>query len=128
MRSAAQAGAAYFLVVFAAGFVLGTFRVLWLEPRVGELAAVSLELPWMLGVCWMSCGWLVRRFEVPATRPRRLVMGGLAFLLLMVAELGLGLGLFARSMRDVVDSWTRLPGALGLLGQILFASFPLMRP
>jgi len=39
---------AYFLPVFALGFVLGTVRTLWLAPMLGELAAVAAELPVML--------------------------------------------------------------------------------
>ena len=42
MRRAVPAGAVYFLLVFLAGFVLGTFRVLVVLPRIGELAAVLL--------------------------------------------------------------------------------------
>lgn len=44
----ASAGLAYWAVVFALGFVLGTIRVLWLAPLVGLIPATALELPVML--------------------------------------------------------------------------------
>ena len=80
-----KAGAAYFAVVFAAGFVLGTVRVLLLIPRLGALTSVLLELPLMLAISWMACGWALRRFRVPPRIPPRLTMGATAFALLMLA-------------------------------------------
>src|SRR5690606_39056760 len=48
-RPILHAALAYWAAIFALGFVLGTVRTLWLAPAVGELAAVALELPVMLG-------------------------------------------------------------------------------
>ena len=58
---ATRAGAAYFAIVFAVGFVLGALRVTFLAPAVGPLPAVALELPVMLAASWWTCGWLMRR-------------------------------------------------------------------
>ena len=38
----------YFLIVFGVGFLLGPIRVFWLEPRIGPLAAVACETPFLL--------------------------------------------------------------------------------
>jgi len=40
-----KAGAVYFGVVFGAGFVLGTVRVIWVVPHLGERTAELIEAP-----------------------------------------------------------------------------------
>ena len=122
-----KAGAAYFAVVFAAGFVLGTVRVLLLIPRLGALTSVLLELPLMLAISWMACGWALRRFQVPPRIPPRLTMGAIAFALLMLAEVVLSLAAFGSSMSDYLQDLTTAHGLVGLAGQLLFALMPLVR-
>ena len=79
MISSVKAGIAYFAIIFAAGFMLGTIRVLLLIPRIGETWAVLAELPVMMMLSWFVCGWLLRRFGVPRDWGNRLRMGGVAF-------------------------------------------------
>lgn len=117
MRRAVIAGAVYFLLVFAVGFALGTFRVLVLLPWIGELAAVLLELPVMLGISWILAGRLVARFGVPGAIPARLTMGGVGFALLMVAEMVLAVSLFGQPMAAHLAHYATWPGAIGLAGQ-----------
>lgn len=119
------AGMAYFAGVFAVGFVLGTIRITALVPWIGSWGATLSELPVMLFVSWIYCSWLLRRFSVPATPKARMLMGSVAFGLLMVAELMLGVGLFRRNLEEQVHDMTKGPGLLGLLGQFAFAAFPL---
>ena len=57
---AIRAGLAYFVVVFAAGFALGTFGVFLLIPHLGETVAVLAELPVVLTISWFVCRWLTR--------------------------------------------------------------------
>lgn len=128
MRAAVAAGGAYFALVFAAGFVLGTLRALVLVPRVGETVAVTLELPVMLAVSWLACGRVLDRFAVPRSPRHRLVMGGVAFLLLMAAELAVSVLAFGRSPAEHVAGYRSWAAASGLAAQILFAAFPLLRP
>ena len=123
MGQAVRAGLVYFVIVFAIGFGLGSLRVLLVSPVLGELGAVLLELPVMLGACWLTSHALTRRMP-SATPAAGLVMGAVAFTCLMIAELALGKLAFDRSLTDQVTRWTSLAGALGLFGQILFALFP----
>ena len=114
----------YALTVFAAGFLLGTFRVLWLAPRLGPTAAVALELPLILAVAWIACRRTAT--SVPRTPRTRLAMGGIAFLLLMAAEALIGTA-FGRGLAAQIRELTSAAGLLGLAGQIAFALFPLLQ-
>lgn len=121
---AVKAGAIYFALVFAAGFLFGTVRVVWLAPRVGDLSAVALEMPLILLVSWHACRWCLDRF-LPAPRPGDLMlMGGSAFVMLMAAELALSTVLFGNSAASFLDALMSPEGLLGLAGQILFAAMP----
>jgi hypothetical protein len=123
--TAIRAGIAYFAIIFAAGFVLGTIRTLGLAPRIGAPAAVLVELPFMLVIAWVTCRWLVSRLAVaPASGPR-LAMGIVAFVLLMAAELALSVLLFGGTVPAFADALRSPEGLLGLAGQVAFAAMPL---
>jgi len=122
--AALRAGLAYFALVFAVGFVLGTLRVLVVVPLLGEFFAVALEVPVMLAICWVACAILTRRFAVPAEMSPRLVMGGVAFVLLLGAELVLAATAFGRGPMAFATELARPTGAAGFAGQVLFAHFP----
>jgi hypothetical protein len=122
-RPVIRSALAYFAAIFALGFVLGTMRTLWLAPRLGETGAVLAELPVMLAASW----WCARRIVARAALPGRgaaLALGGLAFALLLAAELALALLLFGETAAAWLASLARLPGALGLAGQMLFGLMP----
>jgi hypothetical protein len=127
MIRAALAGLAYFGVVFAAGFGLGTFRVLVLAPTLGEIAAVLFELPIILAVSWVACRWLIKRFDVQKLVSARLVMGGIAFAVLLVAEIGVSVFGFGRSLSAHLEQYRELSTLIGLAGQVAFASFPIIQ-
>ena len=42
LTNSLKAGAVYFTLVFAAGFILGPVRVIWLVPRVGTMVAENI--------------------------------------------------------------------------------------
>ncbi|EAQ28824.1 hypothetical protein NAP1_14533 [Erythrobacter sp. NAP1] len=120
---AIAAGTAYWAVVFAIGFMLGTVRTLWLAPRVGEEMAVLIEMPIIIAACMIAAWWLTARFAIVSVRAA-LAMGALAFALLMMAELALAVGVFGETPRGWLAGLFEPPGVWGLLGQIGFALFP----
>lgn len=126
MLAAATAGVVYFAVVLAIGVVLGIARVGGLVPWLGPTGAVLLEIPIILAASWAVCRRLIAAFGVPAAPAERLVMGGLAFALLMLAELALSMTLYGRSLAQHIASYSGLPNVLGLLAQIVFALMPLV--
>lgn len=126
MIRALKAGARYFGLVFAAGALLGTLRVLTLEPVVGAPGAVLAELPVMLAVAWIACGLVVRRSSVSTRFGDRGVMGVTAFALLLLAELTLSL-LLGRTLVEHLSLHRQLDAQLGLMGQLAFAGFPMIR-
>lgn len=126
MRQALLAGGAYFAIVFAAGFALGFIRVGVIAPMTGDMTATLIELPVILAISWAACLFCLRRFSVARRAPLRLVMGAVAFALLMSAEITLGLGLMNRTLAGQLEAM-RAPDALaGLAGQVVFALMPLM--
>lgn len=127
MYAPLKAGAIYFMIVFGLGFLLGTIRVLVLVPQFGEVVSTIIEGPFMLGASWIVSGVLIKRFSIKARLPDRLIMGGFAFLLIMIAELALGILLFDRTIHSHFDHYATLAGGLGLAGQVMFAAFPALR-
>jgi hypothetical protein len=113
------AGAAYAFALFLVGSAMGVVRVLVLEPRYGALDATVFELPLMLGLAWLLCMSLVRRCAVSAGMGARLLMGAVAFGVLLAGEFG-----FAALLGRAPDFGT--PAVLlGLAGQVAAALLPL---
>jgi hypothetical protein len=123
MTNALKAGTAYFAILFG-GLRAGSAARARARAAFGEAAAVLIELPLILLVSWIVCGWLIRAFAVAAASGPRLAMGGTAFILLMAAELALSSLVFGRSVSEHGQHYLTLAGALGLAGQLAFAAFP----
>jgi len=126
-RRAIEAGLLYCAVVFSAGFCLGAVRVLWIEPLAGELAAVALEAPVMLAIAWRTCGWVTERLDVPDKLFDRIAMGAVALVVLLVAEAAIALFAIRLSLPQYFASYGHSAMLLGLLAQLAFALFPLIR-
>ena len=124
MTQTIKAATAYFAIVFGIGFVLGTARVLVIIPRIGELAAVLLEVPVMLATSWFAARWCIARFAVARNAAPRLAMGFTAFALVMVAELVLSVLLFGRTPAQHFAAYRHMTAGLGLAAQLAFALFP----
>jgi len=122
-------GIAYFALVFAMGFLLGTVRTLFVQdaPGAGRLIGVVIELPVMLGASWFLCRYVIRRFAVASTVAARAVMGGIAFALLLIAELMVGALLLGRTPGEHFALYREASYALGLAAQSAFALMPLVQ-
>ncbi len=81
-----KAAALYFAVVFGAGFVLGTARVIGIVPRFGPRIAELMEAPIMLLVIILAANWVFRRVSLPSTLPARLGAGLIALGFLLATE------------------------------------------
>lgn len=117
------AALAYWAWVFAAAFALGVVRTPWLAPRIGDLAAVACEVPLTLAISWWAARRVIARWRI-STATDALVLGLLAFMVLMAAELLLARVLAGQSAREWFLALLTPAGALGLTGQVLFALMP----
>jgi hypothetical protein len=126
MSRSLLAGTVYFLIVFAAAFVLGIARVMFVVPAVGEVWATLLELPFTLGISWIVSGWIIR-FMGASSLGLAIGMGASAFVLLMGAEAAGAVLLFGRSLADHISSYATTAGGWGLAGQAAFGVFPVVQ-
>ncbi len=119
---ALQAGFAYFGVVFGAGFVLGSIRVPFLVPRLGERWAELVEMPVMAVVIVLAARWIVRRFSLT---PRDCWITGLiALLSTLAAELLLAVVIAGRSVGAYLASRDPVSGSVYVALLLVFAAMP----
>lgn len=118
------AGAAYFLIVFVAGIVLGMIRVGVLAPNLGATIAVLIELPVILVISWYVCAAILRRVPLDSGLNEDVLAGVLAFVLLIAAEALFAVCLGGRTLSEFFAHMVATDGLIGLLGQIVFAAFP----
>jgi hypothetical protein len=123
---AIKAGLCYFALTFGAGFMLGPLRILVLMPRVGARVAELAELPVMILVTWLAARWTVRRFRVPSSARLRLVMGALAFALLLAAEFSLVLPLRGLTLEQYFATRDPISGIAYYAALVLLALMPVV--
>ncbi len=124
MKETLKAGVFYFALVFAAGFVLGTVRTLWIAPRLGARTAELTEAPVMLGVSILAARWVVRRVGIPPLWPRRLAMGCIALGLMLLAEFAFVLWIRGMTIRRYFETRDPVSGAAYFLAPGAFAVIP----
>jgi hypothetical protein len=123
---AIRAGLCYFALTFGAGFLLGPLRILLLVPRVGARAAELAELPVMIIVMWLAARWTIRRFHVPPSTGPRLLMGSLAFALLLAAEFSLVMPLRGLTLEQYFATRDPVSGTAYYASLVLLALMPLI--
>lgn len=121
-----KASVTYFVLAFGAGFVLGSIRVPFLVPRLGERVAELLEMPFMLIVIVVSARFITNRFSIPSTTWVRLTVGLLALVLLITTETGLTVALRGRTLAEYIASRDPVSGSVYLGMLALFAVMPLI--
>ena len=114
----------YFALVLGTGFALGTIRVPFLVPRLGERYAELLEMPFMFVAIVLAARYVVRRFDLPASLPVRLEVGFAALAMSVLAELLLATLLQGRSLGQFIASRDPVSGSVYLGMLLLFALMP----
>jgi hypothetical protein len=71
----ATAAVRYFAVVFVAGFLLGSIRMFWLDPRMEKALAVLCETPFLLLAMVLAARWVTERFRLTADRTSLVAVG-----------------------------------------------------
>lgn len=105
---------------------MGTIRVPFLVPRLGERAAELIEMPFMFVVIVLAARFIAKRFALPATLLVRLSTGIFALVLLIAAELLLAVALQDRSPGEYVSSRDPVSGSVYLAMLALFATMPFL--
>lgn len=118
-----QAAVLYFLLVFGAGFVLGTGRVLLVVPLLGERAAELLEMPLMFAVIVAAARWVVRH-RLDSRQPSALPVGFIAMGFVLLADLVVGIWLRSMSPVEVFLNRDPVSGAAYYTALLLFAAMP----
>ena len=121
-----KAGALYFVLVFAVGFVLGAIRTMWIVPRIGARRAELTETPIMLVVSIVAARWTVLRLAVSHMVSARIGMGCIALVLMLVAEFGLVLWMRGMSIRQYLAARDPVSGTVYYLLLAVFAIMPIL--
>jgi hypothetical protein len=119
-----KAGAIYFLLVFAVGWVLGPIRELCLVPHLGRTIGSLLEAPLMVMAIMLAAGWVLRRLDVPHALNARLAVGLVALGILSVAELAGVRWVRGISIHGYLAGYATPPRLISLLSFLLFAAMP----
>jgi hypothetical protein len=121
-----KAGVFYFALVFAAGFLLGAVRTVWVVPRVGARNAELMEMPIMLAVSFFAARWTVLCLALSPSSSARLAMGGIALVFMLVAEFGFVLWLRGFTIRQYLATRDPVSGTAYYLSLVIFAIMPVL--
>ena len=124
MKQAAKAGALYFMLVFSAGFVLGTIRTLWVAPKLGVRTAELIEEPLMFGLSILAARWVVRRLRFPPDWMKRLAFGCVALALMLLVEFTFVLWIRGITIREYFATRDPISGSVYFLTLGAFAVIP----
>ena len=120
-----KSGALYFALVFGAGFVLGTIRVLLVVPRIATRTAELIETPVMILVSFIAARWTIRPLVAQPTTTERIAIGLVALALLVSAEFTFVLWLQGLTISEYLASRDPVAGTAYVIALGLFAVMPL---
>lgn len=126
MTTILKAGLLYFITVFAVGFVLGSIRVPFLVPRLGERYAELIELPFLLIAIVLCAGWIVRRYRLNGEALSAAASGLIAAVLLILVEFSVVLALRGMSIDDYLEQRDPVAAAAYYGAVAIFAVMPLI--
>lgn len=126
MRASAAIKAAltYFVIVFAVGFALAPIRELWAIPEFGERRGELIEMPFILVAMILAARFTVKRFTVPSSTPKRLLVGAMALACLLLAELGVVIGIRGFTLAEYAAARDPVSGTIYVAMLVLFALMP----
>jgi hypothetical protein len=125
VKETLKAGVLYSVLVFAAGFVLGAIRTLWVVPRLGVRTAELMEAPIMFVISILAARWVVRHVRVPPLWSRRLAMGCVALGLMLLVEFTLVLWIRGLTIRGYLETRDPVSGAVYFATLGAFAVIPI---
>ena len=121
-----KAAVIYFVLVFAAGFVLGPIRELILKPKLGGLAAVLVEAPLMITVMLLVAPRAKRWAGLHHGLSAGAAMGLAALALVCVAEIAASRSVRGWSISDLIAHFQTAEGIVGIALYVVFAAIPLL--
>ena len=117
----------YFLIVFAAGLLMGPVRVLWLEPVLGSFFAVLCETPLLVLAMWLGAGLAPAMMRLEGGAGAYLALGLIALVLQLLADMAVGFGLRGMVVQDQVAYFSTPAGFVYAASLALFALMPVLR-
>jgi hypothetical protein len=126
MMTRLKAALAYFAIVFTVGFMAGPIRMFWLEPQFGTTVAVALETPILLMAMLFAARYVPRRLGLRRRAADLLAMGGLALMLVLLADIAVGLGLRNMPLNQVLGYFFTPAGLIYSGALLAFALMPLL--
>jgi hypothetical protein len=117
----------YVLLTYAAGFALGTLRVMIIEPRVGAVYAVVIEAPFILMAMWFSSRRALKKVQPSQRISSYLAVGGMAFVFLHLLEVLGGMFLRGQSITAYFTHYTTPEGLMFFALASVFALMPVMQ-
>lgn len=114
----------YFAMVFGAGFLLGTLRVLVLEPLIGDRNAQLSEMPVMLVIIYLCARYVVLKKPKLNSHSGYLFSGIGALIMMLAVEFTLVLGLQELTFATYLASRDSVAFSAYIGSLIVFALMP----